>query len=180
MSTNELNLNEILMLRREKLNGLIEEGKNPYIIEKYDVKHTSEYVREHYDELEEKLTSVAGRIVSRRGHGKINFMHIQDFDGKIQIFSKKDVLGDNYEDIKKLDIGDIIGVEGYVFKTNTEEISIRATKVTLLSKSLQILPELFFLCFCYPADSGTDFTSSSHFLRLWLFFWVRPLIIPSS
>ncbi len=141
MSTNELNLNEILMLRREKLNGLIEEGKNPYIIEKYDVKHTSEYVREHYDELEEKLTSVAGRIVSRRGHGKINFMHIQDFDGKIQIFSKKDVLGDNYEDIKKLDIGDIIGVEGYVFKTNTEEISIRATKVTLLSKSLQILPE---------------------------------------
>lgn len=141
MSTNELNLNEILLLRREKLNGLLEEGKNPYEIEKYDVKHNSEYVKEHFDELEETLTTVAGRIVSKRGHGKINFMHIQDFQGRIQIFSKKDVLGDDYEDIKKLDIGDIVGVEGYVFKTNTEEISIRATKVTLLTKSLQILPE---------------------------------------
>lgn len=141
MSTNELNLNEILLLRREKLNGLLEEGKNPYEIEKYDVKHNSEYVKEHFDELEETLTTVAGRIVSKRGHGKINFMHIQDFQGRIQIFSKKDVLGDDYEHIKKLDIGDIVGVEGYVFKTNTEEISIRATKVTLLTKSLQILPE---------------------------------------
>lgn len=143
MANDELNLNEILMLRRERLKELMDEGKNPFLIEKYDVKNKSAEIKENFEELEDTETAVAGRIMSKRGHGKISFIDIQDSQGRIQIFSRKDVLGDSYEDVKKLDIGDIIGVKGTIFKTNAGEISIRASEVTLLSKSLQILPEKF-------------------------------------
>lgn len=143
MAKDEQNLNEMLLLRRERLQELIDEGKDPFKEEKYDVKHRSGEIKENFDELEETTTSVAGRIMSKRGHGKVNFMDLQDSQGRIQIFSKKDLLGDSYEDVKKLDIGDIIGVKGEIFKTNSGEISVRAKEVKLLSKSLQILPEKF-------------------------------------
>ncbi len=143
MANDELNLNEILLLRRERLKELMDEGKNPFLIEKYEVKNKSSEIKDNFESMEETETSVAGRILSKRGHGKISFIDIQDSQGRIQIFSRKDVLGDSYEDVKKLDIGDIIGVKGTVFKTKAGEISIRASEVTLLSKSLQILPEKF-------------------------------------
>ncbi|MFB0971487.1 MAG: lysine--tRNA ligase [Neofamilia sp.] len=143
MANDELNLNEILMLRRERLKELMDEGKNPFLIEKYDVKNKSSDIKENFEELEETETSVAGRVMSKRGHGKISFLDIQDSQGRIQIFARKDALEDSYEDVKKLDIGDIVGVKGTIFKTKAGEISIRASEVTLLSKSLQILPEKF-------------------------------------
>ena len=142
MSGTEVNLNEMLMIRREKLNSLIEKGKNPYLIEKFDFTHHSTEIKEKFDELEEKEVTVAGRLMSRRGHGKVNFMDIQDSQGKIQIFAKLDALGEeNYKDLSYLDIGDIIGVHGNVFKTKAGEISVRASEISLLTKSLQILPE---------------------------------------
>lgn len=143
MANDELNLNEILMLRRERLKELMDEGKNPFLIENYDVKNKSSDIKENFEELEETETSVAGRVMSKRGHGKISFLDIQDSQGRIQIFARKDALEDSYEDVKKLDIGDIVGVKGTIFKTKAGEISIRASEVTLLSKSLQILPEKF-------------------------------------
>ncbi len=143
MANDELNLNEILMLRRERLKELMDEGKNPFLIENYDVKNKSSDIKENFEELEETETSVAGRVMSKRGHGKISFLDIQDSQGRIQIFARKDALEDSYEDVKKLDIGDIVGVKGTIFKTKAGEISIRASEITLLSKSLQILPEKF-------------------------------------
>lgn len=144
MDNNEQNLNEMLKIRREKLTKLMESGKNPYLIEKYDYTHHSDEIKDKYDELEGKRVSVAGRLMSRRGHGKVTFFDLQDSNGKIQLFAKKDVLGEEgYEDLEFLDIGDIIGAEGIVFKTQTGEVSIRTEKITLLSKSLQILPEKF-------------------------------------
>lgn len=143
MAQDGLNLNEILLLRRERLKELMDEGKNPFLIEKYDVKNKSTEIKENFEEFEGEETSVAGRVMSKRGHGKINFIDIQDSEGRIQIFSRKDVLGNAYEDVKKLDIGDIIGVKGTVFRTKAGEISIRSSEVTLLTKSLQILPEKY-------------------------------------
>lgn len=144
MDNNEQNLNEMLKIRRDKLAKLMESGKNPYLIEKYDYTHHSDEIKDNYDELEGKRVSVAGRLMSRRGHGKVTFFDLQDSNGRIQLFAKKDVLGDEgYEDLDFLDIGDIVGAEGTVFKTQTGEVSIRTEKITLLSKSLQILPEKF-------------------------------------
>lgn len=144
MDNNEQNLNEMLKIRREKLTKLMESGKNPYLIEKYDYTHHSDEIKDKYDELEGERVSVAGRLMSRRGHGKVTFFDLQDSNGKIQLFAKKDVLGEEgYEDLEFLDIGDIVGAEGIVFKTQTGEVSIRTEKITLLSKSLQILPEKF-------------------------------------
>ena len=144
MAGTEDNINEILVLKREKLNKLVEEGKNPFLIEKFDFSHYSTDIVKNFEELEEKEVSVAGRIMSKRGHGKVMFVDLQDSKGKIQLFVKKDALGDEeYTDFKANDIGDIIGVSGEVFKTKTEEISIRVKEATLLSKSLQILPEKF-------------------------------------
>lgn len=137
------NLNEMLLMRREKLKKLQEEGKNPFVIERYDVTHHSTDIKDNYEETEGKVVSVAGRIMSKRGHGKVMFMDLQDMKGKIQIFARKDNLEDVYDDVKTYDIGDIIGVTGEVFKTKTGEISIRASEILLLSKSLQILPEKF-------------------------------------
>ncbi len=146
MSGTEENLNEMLIMRREKLEELKKLGKDPFVIEKYDLTHHSITIKENFEELEEQRVSVAGRIMSRRGgHGKISFMDLQDSKGKIQIFVKMDAIGkEAYEQLNLLDIGDIIGVKGEVFKTNTGgEISIRAKEITLLTKSLQILPEKF-------------------------------------
>lgn len=138
------NLNEMLLIRREKLEKLQEMGMDPYEEEGYEVSHHSQDVEESFEELEEKTVSLAGRLMSKRGHGKVSFMDLQDSKGRIQIFAKMDILGEEaYENLSLLDIGDIIGVTGEVFKTNTGQISIRAKELKILSKSLQILPEKF-------------------------------------
>ena len=140
----EENLNEMLMMRREKLKELTEMGKNPFLIEKYNYTHHSTTIKDNFEELEEKQVSVAGRIMSRRGHGKVSFMDLQDSKGKIQIFVKMDAIGEEaYKNLGLLDLGDIVGVKGEVFRTKTGEVSIRVKELTLLTKSLQILPEKF-------------------------------------
>lgn len=143
-SQNTENLGELLKVRREKLAALQEAGKNPFEITKYDVTHHSSDVKENFEELEGKSVSLAGRIMSKRVMGKASFCHIQDLKGTIQVYVARDNIGeDSYKDFKKYDIGDIVGITGEVFKTKTGEISIHATSVTLLSKSLQILPEKY-------------------------------------
>lgn len=139
----EKKLNEMLILKRQKLSELRENGKDPFKISKYDVDTYSKEIKDKFDEYEDKIVSVAGRIMSKRRHGKIAFLDLQDQEGRIQIFARKDVLEEGYEDVKGYDIGDIIGVKGQVFKTQAGEISIRASETVLLSKSLQILPEKF-------------------------------------
>ena len=144
MAGTEDNINEMLKIRRDKLKELIQMGENPFLIEKYDYTHHSSTIKDNFDELEEETVSVAGRIMSRRGHGKVSFMDLQDSKGRIQIFIKMDAVGEEtYKKLNLLDLGDIIGVKGEVFKTKTGEISIRAKEITLLTKSLQILPEKF-------------------------------------
>ena len=143
-SQNTENLGELLKIRREKLAALQEAGKNPFEITKYDVTHHSSDVKENFEELGGKSVSLAGRIMSKRVMGKASFCHIQDLKGTIQVYVARDNIGeDSYKDFKKYDIGDIVGISGEVFKTKTGEISIHATSVTLLSKSLQILPEKY-------------------------------------
>ena len=140
----ELDLGEQQRIRQEKLKALQEEGKDPFVITKYDQTHHSADVKENFDELEGKTVRVAGRMMSKRVMGKASFCNIQDLKGNIQSYVARDSIGEEeYKGFKKLDIGDIIGIEGEVFKTKTGEISIHATAVTLLSKSLQILPEKF-------------------------------------
>ena len=140
----EQDINQLLKVRREKLAALQEAGKDPFQITKYDVTHHSTDIKEHFDELEGKTVRVAGRIMSKRVMGKASFCNIQDLPGNIQSYVARDCIGEEpYADFKKYDVGDIVGIEGEVFKTKTGEISIHAAKVTLLSKSLQILPEKF-------------------------------------
>lgn len=144
MAGTEVNLNEMLMMRREKLKTLMDNGKNPYLIEKFDYTHYSTAIKNNFEELEGQPVAVAGRIMSRRGHGKVSFIDLQDSEGRIQIFVKLDSVGEEgYKDLAFLDLGDIIGVNGEVFKTQAGEISVRANKVLLLTKSLQTLPEKF-------------------------------------
>ncbi len=140
----EAQQNEILRLRREKLAALQSEGNDPFVITKYNVTHHSDEVKNSYDELEGKTVSVAGRMMSKRVMGKASFCHVQDLGGTIQSYVARDSIGEEpYAAFKKMDVGDIIGIEGTVFKTKTGEISIHAEKLTLLSKSLQLLPEKF-------------------------------------
>lgn len=139
----EKKLNEMLVNKRNKLQELKDTGKDPFQISKYEVTHHSKEIKDNFEDLEEKEVSVAGRVMSKRRHGKIAFFDVQDAEGRIQIFARKDVLEDNYEDVKGFDVGDIVGVVGNVFKTEAGEISVRATKTLLMSKSLQILPEKF-------------------------------------
>ena len=142
--TKEQDLNQLLKVRREKLAALQENGKDPFQITKYDVTHHSMEVKNNFEELEGKTVRVAGRIMSKRVMGKASFCNVQDLQGNIQSYVARDSIGEeSYADFKKYDVGDIVGIEGEVFKTKTEEISIHASKVTLLSKSLQILPEKF-------------------------------------
>ena len=140
----ELNLNEILKVRREKLAELQEAGKDPFVITKYDVTAQSTEIKGDYEGFEGKTVSVAGRMMSKRIMGKASFCNVQDRDGSIQVYVARDSIGEeSYKDFKRMDIGDIVGIKGYVFTTKTGEISIHAESVTLLSKSLQVLPEKF-------------------------------------
>ena len=141
--TEDANLNEMLLLKRQKLDELKSEGKDPFVNETYDVTARSKDIKEEFKEDEEREVSIAGRVMSKRRHGKICFLDVRDALGTIQVFARKDVLEDKYEEVKGLDIGDIVGVKGVVFKTEAGEITVRATDLTLLSKSLQILPEKF-------------------------------------
>ncbi len=140
----ELDMNQLMKVRREKLDKLREEGKDPYKITKFNRTHTSKEIKDNYDELEGKDVTIAGRIMAKRIMGKASFCHIQDSEGKIQSYVSINELGEeSYKAFKEDDIGDIIGITGFVFKTRTGEISIHAKEVTLLSKSLRPLPEKF-------------------------------------
>ena len=144
MENNENRLSELLKIRRDKLAELQEIGRNPFEITKYDVTNKAQELKVNYADFEGKRVSVAGRLMSKRGMGKVGFCHLADLTGQIQLFVKKDLLGeDEYAIFKKYDIGDIVGAEGEVFTTQTGEISIRVDKMTLLSKSLFPLPEKF-------------------------------------
>ena len=137
-------LNHVLQARRDKLAELQAAGKDPFVITKYNVTAHSSDVKENFEELEGKEVSVAGRMMFKRVMGKASFCNIQDLKGRIQVYVARDSVGEEpYKDFKKMDIGDILGVRGTVFKTKTGEISIHAEEVTLLSKSLQVLPEKF-------------------------------------
>ena len=136
--------NELVKVRREKLANLQEAGKDPFVITKYDVTHHSMEIKDNYEEMEGKEVTLAGRMMFKRVMGKASFCNIQDIQGKIQAYVARDEIGEeSYADFKKYDVGDILGVKGMVFKTKTGEISTHASEVTLLSKSLQILPEKY-------------------------------------
>ena len=140
----EQDLNQLRKVRREKFAELQQNGKDPFVITKYDQTHHSQEIKDNYDELEGKQVSIAGRMMSKRVMGKASFCNVQDLKGNIQSYVARDSVGEeNYKEFKKLDVGDVIGIVGEVFRTKTGEISIHASHVTLLSKSLQILPEKF-------------------------------------
>ncbi|MBF7096910.1 lysine--tRNA ligase [Alkalibacter sp. M17DMB] len=137
-------LNELLQIRRDKLSKLMEEGKDPFKNTKFNVTDHALKVEENFEAMEGKQVSLAGRIMSKRGQGKVSFYDLQDSTGRIQLFIKKDIMGDElYEEIKTYDIGDIVGIQGEVFKTKMGQVSVRVEKIVILSKSLQILPEKF-------------------------------------
>ena len=139
-----LDENQLLAVRREKLAALQEAGKDPFQITKFDVTHHSQDVKDDFDALEGKNVTIAGRMMFKRVMGKASFCNIQDLKGNIQCYVARDSIGEeSYADFKKYDVGDILGISGEVFKTKTGEMSIHAASVTLLSKSLQILPEKF-------------------------------------
>ncbi len=140
----EPDINQLRKVRREKLAALMEEGNNPFEITTYDQTHHSKEIKDRFDELEGQRVSIAGRLMSKRVMGKASFCNVQDLEGNIQSYVARDSVGEEpYKAFKKMDIGDIVGIKGNVFKTKTGEISIHADEVILLSKSLQILPEKF-------------------------------------
>ena len=140
----EQDMNQLLKVRRDKLTELQENGKDPFRITKYDVTNHSTDIKENYDELEGKEVTVAGRMMFKRVMGKASFCNVQDLKGSIQAYVARDSIGEeSYKDFKKYDVGDILGIKGTVFQTKTGEISVHASEVTLLSKSLQILPEKY-------------------------------------
>ncbi len=137
-------INQLLKVRREKLAALQEAGKDPFLITKFEITHHSQEIKDHFDELEGNNVTIAGRMMFKRVMGKASFCNIQDLQGNIQCYVARDSIGEEfYADFKKYDVGDILGISGEVFKTKTGEMSIHAASVTLLSKSLQILPEKF-------------------------------------
>ena len=137
-------VNQLLQIRREKLSDLQSRGQDPFKITRYDVTHHSSEIKDNFDALDQQTVSIAGRMMSKRIMGKASFCHIQDLKGTIQCYVSRDDLGDEqYADFKKLDIGDIVGITGFVFKTKTGEVSVHTKELTLLSKSLQILPEKY-------------------------------------
>ncbi|MBE5949457.1 MAG: lysine--tRNA ligase [Lachnospiraceae bacterium] len=140
----EKDINQLLKVRREKFKDLQDRGKDPFVITKYDVTHHSMEIKDKFEELEGKTVTIAGRMMSKRVMGKASFCHVQDIQGTMQSYVARDSIGEeDYADFKKMDIGDIVGIKGEVFLTKTGEISIHAQEVTLLSKSLQVLPEKF-------------------------------------
>ena len=141
---NQQDLREILQIRRDKLAALQEAGRNPFEITRYDVSHHAQEVKDQFDQLEGQTVSLAGRLMSKRGMGKVSFCDLKDKSGRIQIYARKDEMDEEaYDRFRKYDIGDIVGVKGDVFRTQKGEMSIRAHEITLLSKSLQPLPEKF-------------------------------------
>lgn len=137
-------VNQLLKVRREKLQELQQNGKDPFRITKYDVTHHSQEIKDQFDALENTEVTIAGRMMFKRVMGKASFCNIQDLLGNIQAYVARDDIGeDSYKDFKKYDVGDLLGIKGKVFKTKTGEISVHASEVTLLSKSLQILPEKY-------------------------------------
>lgn len=141
MANKNQDLNEMLQIRREKLEKLKAEGKNPHKIVNFRNRTLSTEIKDNFEEFEGKDVRVAGRIMARRGHGNMSFMDVQDSLGQIQVVNRKNIMGDNFKETKGYDIGDIIGIEGKVFKTNQGEVSIETEHADLLTKSLQILPE---------------------------------------
>lgn len=141
MADNIQDLNEMLKIRREKLHELKEEGKDPHRIVNFKNRISSKEIKDNFEKYEDQTVRVAGRILAKRGHGNMSFMDVQDDLGQIQVVNRKNVIGDDFKYIKKYDIGDIIGVEGKVFKTNQGEISIEVSESNLLTKALQMLPE---------------------------------------
>ena len=140
----EQDLSEVLKVRREKLAALRAEGRDPFQETRFDVSHHAQDIKDHFDELEGQEVHVAGRLMSKRGMGKVSFCDLQDKSGRIQLYARKDEMdAEDYERFKKYDIGDIVGVDGEVFRTQRGEMSVRAKKITLLSKSLRPLPEKF-------------------------------------
>ena len=140
----EPDLNQLRKVRREKLKELQDAGKDPFVVTKYDVTHHSTEIKENFEALEEKEVTIAGRMMSKRVMGKASFCNVQDKPGSIQCYVARDNVGEeSYKEFKKMDIGDLVGIKGTVFKTKTGEISIHVTQVDLLAKSLQILPEKF-------------------------------------
>ena len=137
-------MGELLRIRRDKLKALQDEGRDPFTITKFDVTHHTQDIKDNFDAMEGQAVSVAGRLMSKRGMGKVSFCDLQDKTGRIQIYARKDEMDeDNYNHFKKYDIGDIVGVKGEVFRTQRGEMSVRAHDITLLSKSLRPLPEKF-------------------------------------
>lgn len=137
-------LSEILRIRRDKLAALQADGNDPFALTKYDVTHHSEEIRRDFESLEGKPVSIAGRMMSKRVMGKASFCHVQDLQGKMQVYVARDSVGEApYAAFKKFDVGDLVGVKGEVFRTKTGEISVHASELVLLSKSLQVLPEKF-------------------------------------
>ena len=140
----EQDLNQLRKVRREKLADLQANGKDPFVITKFDQTHHSMEIKDNFEEMEGKTVTIAGRMMSKRVMGKASFCGVQDLQGNIQSYVARDCVGEEaYKDFKKMDIGDIVGITGEVFRTKMGEISIHATEVTLLSKSLQILPEKY-------------------------------------
>ena len=140
----EQDLKQILKVRRDKLKALQDAGMDPFAITKYDVTHHAQDIKDNFDALEGQTVSVGGRLMSKRGMGKVSFCDLQDRSGRIQLYARRDEMdADEYNRFKKYDIGDIVGVEGTVFRTEKGEMSVRAKHITLLSKSLQPLPEKF-------------------------------------
>ncbi|MBQ6906956.1 MAG: lysine--tRNA ligase, partial [Clostridia bacterium] len=144
INNNKQQIGDVLLVRREKLNELVKNNADPFVITKFDRKHYTNQIKDNFEDYDEKTVVIAGRLMAKRKMGSVSFGNVADVSGNIQIFVKRDILGeDEYNAFKKYDIGDIVGIEGIVFKTEKGEISIRATKITLLSKSLQPLPEKF-------------------------------------
>ena len=138
------NLGELLKIRRDKLTALQEAGQDPFQITKFEKKNNTQEIRENFEALEEQPVKIAGRLMSKRVMGKVTFCDLQDREGRVQLYVRRDEVGEEpYKTFKKYDIGDIVGVDGVVFRTQRGEISVRAKEVTLLSKSLLPLPEKF-------------------------------------
>ena len=140
----EQDLSQQTRVRREKLAALQAEGRDPFQITRFDWDATSAQIKDRFDELEGQTVKVAGRLMSKRGMGKVSFCDLQDRDGRIQLYARQDEMDEaEYKEFKKYDIGDIVGVEGEVFRTQRGEMSVRARHITLLSKALLPLPEKF-------------------------------------
>ena len=137
-------LNELLQIRRDKLKALQDEGRDPFTITRFEVSHHAQDIKDNFDAMEGTVVRIAGRLMSKRGMGKVSFCDVQDKSGRIQLYARRDEMDEeNYDRFKKYDIGDIVGIEGDVFRTQRGEMSVRAKEITLLSKSLRPLPEKF-------------------------------------